>query len=799
VSLAGGGLNLVGNIDLNAAPAIKAAESLGQRFNKLSQNSRTTTGVLKGTAAAMTQAAKAADTERKSLNALAMAQARINKINRESIAGANLTKAKTAGVISNTAGKSAIAEGQAQLIQNRVLSESIRQRIALEDAEGRAAVRNAQIATAANRARIANERMALAQSRASGAANARTVISAERAATAIGHIGTNALHVGVVTGAIFVGLAANAVIMERQFANVIRTSDILDRGLSKVAQTKAIDSLRLQFDALAQSLPLSYKELTEIGAAANQLGVTSNHLAEFTKVVAQFSATTGVSVDTASTAFGRLDSLIVNISRNGQLIGGVNHDYQGLADAINKVGVNSVATDQQIINVASQISGIANAAGLGYKEVIGFSGALASVNISPYLARGMTTRLFSHITNAVAEGGTELQKFATVAGVSAKDFAQAWSTDPSKAIEYLFDGIRQSGPNAVNVLKSLGVNSVLDQPALVRLANAADKFGKSADGASRSGGIMRQTFDDAATAAGENARQYAVISHTVQSRLQLALNRVQILFRDIGNSNLGPLGDSIDNISNSVLKLTQGLDKPFKLLGAIQLPFSNADVLGFASLATGAVAAFTLLVGIVSKVVAAFLRVREGAAVVASMMGRAGLSIRGYAVGAGEAAAANEVLAASNRAVALSSVGAARAFNNLGSAGTKISGLTPTLQRLHGGLDTVAVSTGKVTAATSMFAAKSGNVFTRAFSTIGSSVDGALYKMQNLGNSSNRIVRAIAPIGTAGAAAFTKVSSAATKLGSTLGRVGGGHWKSYRWSAWGSSSPWRCHRCYAEP
>lgn len=766
--------NLSGRVILEGGSAIKTSEALASRLEALSKNGRTTAATLKTTAQAMDAGARAAKNEAAALSTLTIAQQKANAVQRESLAASKLTRARTGAVVSGAADRTAIAEGQTQLLQNRALTETIRQRIAVENAEatnrsrlvrdnlaqqrvliqaGRAQVAAQEADSRASariqQQKIASQRLTLAQqvaaSRAEAAAITATHVGAERAATALGHVGSTALHISTISGALFVGLAANAVIMERQFANVVRTSDILDRGLSKVGQNKAIAKLSLQFDSLATQLPVSYKELTEIGAAANQLGVRSESLASFTKTVAQFSSVTGVSVDTASTAFGRLNSLIVDVNRNGHMVGGVNDDFQGLADSINKVGVNSVATDQQIINIASQISGIANAAGLGYKDIVGFSGALASVNISPYLARGLTTRLFTNINNAVSEGGANLEKFAVTAGLSADQFAKAWKADPQTALTDLFDGIRSAGPDAVEVLKNLGVTSVLDQPALVRLANAADKFGKSASQASRSGGILRQTFDDANTAAGENARQYSVIASTVDSKLKVALNRVQILFRNIGDSNLGPLGDAIDTIASGALKLGQSLDKPVKLLGSIDLPFTTGQALGFATLATGFVAVLTLVVGIGAKIVQAFIRLRTGAAAIAGAFGQARGALTQYTAAAlGATTASNELALASGR------VAESKAASQL----------TTGMVNYQTGLARATLSTQRITAATSAFGTTGGRVFT--------AYNNGVNKLQS---SSSGVVRTLGNLGRVGQTAALNIGNGLNKVSSLAGRA----------------------------
>jgi TP901 family phage tail tape measure protein len=667
------GLDLQGRVSINATPAITQARRLAGEFTKLSAEGKVGSAEMAKLAQTFKTVGAAANAERASIAGLAKAQAAVNKqmaeanviqekanaVKRNGLASAYTTRQKGKAVISGAADKTLVAEGQAALLSQRALTEEIRRTTLAEDAQGRAAVRASQIASRATQDRIAQERLLLAQQRATMESS---VVGAERAATAFGHVGSAAAHLGATTGLVFAGIIANAVLMDREFASVVRTSAIAEMPTNTIAQVKAqadaVKVLKGQFDALAESLPISYKELTEIGSAANQLGIQSDQLANFTQAVAQFSATTGVSVDTASTAFGRLDSLVIDVVRNGKTIkgSGVDHDFVGLADAINKVGVNSVATDQQIISIASQIAGIANTAGLGYKEIVGFSGALASVGTQPFLARGLTTRLFTNIISAVDEGGKKLDAFAKVSGLTSEQFAQQWNNNPGQTLIKLMHGVAASGSDAINVLKDIGVKSILDQPALLKLARAADSNGTAF-------GLLAQTMRDANDAAGENAKQYTIIANTVQARLQVGLNRAQIALRDIAESDMGPLTQGINNVSKAVLQFGQGLDKPFKLFGLFETQMKNSQVFGAALLGVGAVAGLALLTAAGAKLVATFLRVRDAVAFAGANIGKLGANMGLYTSEAARAAAATEKLAAAQSRLAATRAAATLSTN----------------------------------------------------------------------------------------------------------------------------------------
>jgi TP901 family phage tail tape measure protein len=359
---------------------------------------------------------------------------------------------------------------------------------------------------------------------------------------------------GIVSAALIgVSVAAygTAIAFERNFANVVRTSAELR------SSAEATRALRADFIDLAQTLPTSFQDLTQIGTLGNQLGVTADNLAGFTRTVAQFSTVTGMTVDATATAFGRLDSLLP----------GVEHNYNGLGSAILAVGVNSVSTEGEITKTSVQISAMSNQAGLAADEVIGLAGAFASVGVQPELARGTVTRLFSEMGKAAKNGGERLEGFAKISGVSAEQFAQGYGKPGFGDIFLSFmKGIAAQGTNANATLQALGINSVRDRPALINLANASDSLGRSFIETNGVAGLLQQTLDDARKGFAEGTEvysQYGVITDTVAAKLQILGNNFQVFLDAAGQGSLGPLGGVLDLLSSFLKTITALTSTPW--------------------------------------------------------------------------------------------------------------------------------------------------------------------------------------------------------------------------------------------
>lgn len=325
---------------------------------------------------------------------------------------------------------------------------------------------------------------------------------------------------------------------ERDFANVVRTSG-LDQGSAEV------QTLRENLKGLASELPVTASDLAKIATLAGQLGVAAGDITGFTSVVARFSATTNLSVEDTATAFGRLSALLPDIADG-------TYSLEQLGSAILAVGTNSVATESEITRIAVQLSSMASYAGLTADELIGLSGALASVGTQPELARGTITRLFTLFGKAVSDNGDKLAAFASVAGVSSDQFASAFGTDKFGPIFQRFveglGNVSASGGDTVAVLNDLGITSVRDVPALTRLATAYSSTGKA-------GGLLAELLDTANTSiksGGELQRQYSIIADTVASKLQILVNNFQNLITTIGGG--GAIFGGLLDILNGLLE-----------------------------------------------------------------------------------------------------------------------------------------------------------------------------------------------------------------------------------------------------
>jgi len=374
--------------------------------------------------------------------------------------------------------------------------------------------------------------------------------------------------ISVAFAAVAIAPVALSIKYERAFANVIRTNELV------VGSTQ---ELRAELQEITESTPISWEDITNIAALAGQLGIAEKYIASFTESVAKFAATTDLTVDAAATAFGRLN----------QLIDGVDGQFEKLGSAILAVGISSVSTESEIVSVSTQIASMGNLAGLTAPEIIGLSGAMASVGIKPELARGNVTRLFSNIGKSAVEGGRGVTEFGRLTGRTAEEFVSDWGTQPGRVLQDFFRGINDEGPRAERTLRELGITSVRDIPAILRLAQTSDEVAKLI-------GISNDEF----LRGSKINQQYGIISDTTAEQVSRLGQNVQTLGAAFGDS-VGPLGGFLKYLNQVVQGLTVWAQHPI-----------GEAISGFIIITSLLIAAFTALFAAVAGAAASILAIR---------------------------------------------------------------------------------------------------------------------------------------------------------------------------------------------
>lgn len=361
----------------------------------------------------------------------------------------------------------------------------------------------------------------------------------------------NTMTVGV-TAPIVAGVGAvvkSAMSWESAFAGVKKTNDEVVDSNGNVVYSYA--DLESGLRGLTAQLPASHEEIAGVAEAAGQLGIKSQDVVSFTKTMIDMGESTNLSAEDAASAIAK----IANIT------GLTSDEYQRFGSSVVALGNNFATTESDIVSMANRLAASGTLAGLTNQEILGLATAMSSVGIEAEAGGTAMTQTLAAIESAVAAGGEDLQKFATVAGESSEEFASKWKNKPVEAIQDFIRGLGtldERGASATMVLDDMGLSGVRQSNMLKSLALAADTMTGAVD-------LSNRAWNENTALTNEASTRY----ETTESKLKMLKNQVVDMAIDFG----GPFVDALKNgleASKPLIQTLSDMAKKFNELSPAQ-------------------------------------------------------------------------------------------------------------------------------------------------------------------------------------------------------------------------------------
>lgn len=361
----------------------------------------------------------------------------------------------------------------------------------------------------------------------------------------------NTMTVGV-TAPIVAGVGAvvkSAMSWESAFAGVKKTNDEVVDSNGNVVYSYA--DLESGLRGLTVQLPASHEEIAGVAEAAGQLGIKSQDVVSFTKTMIDMGESTNLSAEDAASAIAK----IANIT------GLTSDEYQRFGSSVVALGNNFATTESDIVSMANRLAASGTLAGLTNQEILGLATAMSSVGIEAEAGGTAMTQTLAAIESAVAAGGEDLQKFATVAGESAQEFADKWKNHPIEAIQDFIRGLGkldEKGESATMVLDDMQLSGVRQSNMLKSLALAADTMTGAVD-------LSNKAWSENTALTNEASTRY----ETTESKLKMLKNQVVDMAIDFG----GPFVDALKNgleASKPLIQTLSDMAKKFNELSPAQ-------------------------------------------------------------------------------------------------------------------------------------------------------------------------------------------------------------------------------------
>ena len=377
-----------------------------------------------------------------------------------------------------------------------------------------------------------------------------------------------------------------SMVFESAMTGVAKTTDLTDEELAAMGQ---------EVKTLSTDIPIVTEELAGIGEVAGQLGIAKENLIDFSTVMAMLATATTMTAEEGATLLAQF----ANITRMDPAY------YSNLASTIVDLGNNYATTEQKITEMAQGIAASASLAGMTEADMVALSAAVTSLGIETQAGSTSMSKLISELMTAV-ETGDNLAEFASIANMTAEDFADAWGENAVTALQSFVVGLtdtERNGKSAIVVLNELGITEARMQRMVLSLANSGDLLNRTLATSSRA-----WTENTALT--NEAEKRYA----TTQSQLTLMQNSYNNLRIAIGD-NFTPALRELYAVATDVLgSVTEFVQQNPGLVKAI------TAFIGVMGAAVAGVTAYVAITKIAAIVSAAFTAAIPGVNVIMAVV-----------------------------------------------------------------------------------------------------------------------------------------------------------------------------------
>ena len=339
--------------------------------------------------------------------------------------------------------------------------------------------------------------------------------------------------------------AKAAIDWESAWTGVLKTVDGTPEQLGRVE-----DGLR----GLARELPSSHTEIAAVAEAAGQLGIQTDNVVGFTKVMIDLGESTNLGAEQAA----------MSLSRFMNIMGTSQNDVGKLGATLVGLGNNFATTESEIMDMSMRLAGAGKQAHLSEGQVMGLATAMSSVGIEAEAGGTAMSMILKKIGKAVDEGGDSLNLFARTSGMSAEQFRQSWGDDSSGTLSKFVTGLgaAAAGGESVNsILSDLGIKGIRESDALLRLSAAGELVGSS----------MKQgaeEYDSGMALIEEANKRYA----TTESKIKMAWNSIKDAAIEAGGAILpviAKMADGVADLATWFGSLPAPVHQALTLLGTI--------------------------------------------------------------------------------------------------------------------------------------------------------------------------------------------------------------------------------------
>lgn len=365
----------------------------------------------------------------------------------------------------------------------------------------------------------------------------------QKAGDKIDKLGNKVSILSGITGGLAVASLKASIDFETSFTGVTKTVDGTEKQLA---------NLRQGILDLSTQIPSSANEIAGVAENAGQLGIKTENILDFTKVMIDLGNSTNVVAGEAASSLAKF----ANVTKMSA------KDYERLGSTIVALGNNYATTEADIISMGQNLASAGTQVGMSQSDIMALATALSSVGLEAQAGGTAFSKALVEMQLAVETNSKDLKNWANVAGMSTKEFSKLFKEDATSALEAFIKGLSKCGgetESAIKVLDDMGITETRMRDALLRSANASDTFSSAIK-------LSTKAWQDNTALTEEAEKKYA----TTESQMKMLKNEITKTAIEFGDQLAPSLRQIVkdakpmlDTISNSIKKFAD-LDEKTK-------------------------------------------------------------------------------------------------------------------------------------------------------------------------------------------------------------------------------------------
>ena len=440
-------------------------------------------------------------------------------------------------------------------------------------------------------------------------------------------VGQNLKVISTAAAGALAGAGTAAVQFESAFAGVKKTSDeVFDsNGKCVYSYQQLEDGIR----NMAKEIPASTTEISQVAEVAGQLGIKTQDVLGFTRVMIDMGNSTNLSAEDAATSiakFANITGLAADTSMTAD------EKYKKMGSTIVDLGNNYATTEADIMNMATNLASAGTQVGMSESDILALATALSSVGMEAQAGGTAFSKALIEMQLAVETNSDSLKDWADVAGMSTSEFSKKFKEDATGALEAFIEGLSKCGgesDSAIKVLNDMGITETRMRDALLRSANASDVFTSAIS-------TGKNAWEENTALTNEANKRY----ETTVSKLAIMKNNLYDAGITLGNIFLPMIAEGTQKITGLAQKIDD-LDSGQQrmILGIVGIVAVLSPLLiGIGKVSIG----ISSIIGLGSKISGLFAGTAVAAAEAGTAAEGAGAAMAGTAVAAAEAGTAAE-------------------------------------------------------------------------------------------------------------------------------------------------------------